>query len=158
MTISSATLPSLEIAHLFDVHIDFAPMQILRTPVATRLIAVVATGTFTGPRASGAVLPGGGDWLVLGTDNVARLDIRATFQTDDGAYLFLTNTGRVTLHDDARDRWLAGETLTSEHIDAWTAPLFETGDERYAWINSTVNVGLVELSIHHIDYRMYTLL
>ena len=36
-----------------------------------------------------------------------------------------------------------------------TTPKFETGDERYAWLNSLVCVGYNELSPDHIDYRIY---
>lgn len=149
---------SVSVEHLMDITIQFQPMQILRTPVTTRLIAVVADGTFEGPRLRGKVLPGGGDWLVLGEDNIARLDVRATFQTDDGEYLYLTNTGRVALRgQEAVARYLAGETLYAENMRARTVPLFETGAKKYAWLNETVNIGLVDLSLNHIAYRVYSI-
>jgi len=40
--------------------------------------------------------------------------------------------------------------------DVRTAPLFETGATGYAWRGGTVNIGFVELSRSHIDYRIYT--
>ena len=51
-------------------------------------------GRCEGPKIAGDILPGGGDWILLGTDQVARLDVRATLRTDDGAHVHLTNTGR----------------------------------------------------------------
>ena len=148
---------SLSVTHLLDAEIRFRETQIFGTPVTTRMVAVVEDGTFTGPRLRGEILPGGGDWLVMGNDRICRLDVRATLLTDDGGYVYLTNTGRVVLADaDAGRRYLAGETLRAEHMHTRTAPLFETGAEKYAWLNGTVNIGFVELSRSHITYRIYT--
>jgi hypothetical protein len=147
----------LTVEHLMDIEIRFRETQVFRTPVTYRLIAVVDGGTFTGPRLRGEVLPGGGDWLVMGEDSICRLDVRASLRTDDGEYLYLTNTGRVVLNGpEAGQRYLAGETLRAEHMHARTAPLFETGGSSYGWLNGTVNVGFVELSRSHISYRVYT--
>lgn len=75
--------PSLE--HLLDIRIEFDPPQIFATPIGARLTYVIKRGRCQGPRITGDVLPGGGDWILYGTDGVARLDVRATVRTDDGA-------------------------------------------------------------------------
>ena len=80
--------------HLLDIRISFDPVQIFETPVGTRFTYVVKEGRCEGPKIAGDILPGGGDWILLGTDQVARLDVRATLRTDDGAHVHLTNTGR----------------------------------------------------------------
>lgn len=36
-----------------------------------------------------------------------------------------------------------------------TAPLFDTGAEAYAWLNSTVAIGFNEVSLRHVRYRIY---
>ncbi|MGW4243423.1 DUF3237 domain-containing protein [Nocardia sp. NPDC004722] len=149
---------ALDAEHLMDIELKFQETQIFRTPAAFRLIAVVATGTFSGPRLRGEILPGGGDWLTMGKDLICRLDVRATLRTDDGEYLYLTSTGRVALTDPAAmQRYLNGETLRAPDIHARTLPVFETGAERYAWLNRTVNVGIAEMSRGHIAYRVYTI-
>lgn len=149
---------SLNVEHLMDIELKFRETQIFRTPSAFRLNAVVESGTFTGPKLRGAVLPGGGDWLTMGKDLICRLDVRATLQTEDGEYAYLTATGRVALTSpDAMQRYLSGETLREQDMHARTLPVFETGAERYAWLNPTVNVGFAELSLTHITYRVYTI-
>lgn len=149
---------ALDVEHLMDIDLKFRETQIFQTPAAFRLIAVAQTGTFAGPRLRGEIRPGGGDWLTMGKDLVCRLDIRATLRTDDGEYLYLTATGRVALTEPtAMQRYLNGETLRATDIHARTLPVFETGADRYAWLNRTVNVGFAELSRTHITYRVYTI-
>jgi hypothetical protein len=104
------------------------------------------------------VLSGGGDWIVVGGDGVARLDIRATLRTHDAEMIHLTGTGRVVLDDATRDRFLAGATIAGDDMYGRTAPLFETGADAYRWLNGMVTLGLiVELSLEHIRYQVYAL-
>ena len=59
------------------------------------------------------------------------MDVRATFETDDGALVYVQYYG-VNRPDESRHVRQPGET--SEYSDRYfmTAPRFETGDERYA--------------------------
>lgn len=154
--IDPTTVDALPVEYLFDLAIDFDPMQIYPSPLGTRMVAVVRQGTARGPRLDGEVLPGGGDWLVVGSDGVARIDVRATLRAVDGAMIHLTNTGRVRMDGDARDRFLAGERIRFAEMHARTAPLFETGSDEYAWLNHTVAIGnVVELGLDHIRYQVF---
>ena len=45
--------------------------------VSTATVAIT-DGSFDGPRLSGRVLPGGGDWTLLRADGVLELDLRIT--------------------------------------------------------------------------------
>ena len=149
---------ALAVEHVLDLAIEFHEMRLYPTPLGTRIDAIVRHGTAVGPRLDGGVLPGGGDWLVVGDDGVAHVDVRATIRTHDDHTVHLTSTGRVVLDDDARARFLAGDTLTRDDMYARTAPLFETAAEPYRWLHGVVTVGLVEeLSLHHIRYRVLAL-
>lgn len=154
-TSDPSTVDALAVEHLFDFAVDFDPMKIYPSPLGTRIDAIVRQGKVDGPRLRGEILAGGGDWIVVGADGVARLDIRATIRAEDGGMVFVTNTGRVVLGD-ARDRFLAGETVTAGEMYGRTAPLFETGSEPHAWLNRIVTAGvIVELSTTHIRYHIY---
>lgn len=59
------------------------------------------------------------DWIRLSPEGYGTLDVKATVQTDDGAVIHMTYSGRLLF-----------DTLT-----VYAAPLYHTGDERYAWIN-----------------------
>jgi hypothetical protein len=104
----------------------------------------------------GEFLPGGGDWITVGSDRVARLDVRATIRTHDDELVFVTVTGRATLSDDAIARLLAGQTIGWNEMHARSAPLFETGAADYSWLNSTVAIAVNELSLNHVHYRIYS--
>jgi hypothetical protein len=147
--------PSIETEHLTDLSIDFEPVQVFTTPLGTRLTYVVERGIVDGPRLRGEVLPGSGDWIVVGSDRIARLDVRATIRTEDDQLVHLTNTGRVRLDDVAFERFYNGELLAWDEIYARSAPLFETGAEAYAWLNSAVTVAVNQVSLGHVDYRIF---
>lgn len=154
----AAVTGALPADHLFDLAIDFEPMRLQPSPLGTRIVAVVRRGVATGSRFAGRVLPGGGDWLVVGSDGVARLDIRATLEGDGGALVNLTGGGRVWMGDAARERFLAGTVVRGDELQAWTVPLFETGAESLAWLNRTVTVGRVtELALDRIRYQVFAL-
>ncbi|GGO83681.1 DUF3237 domain-containing protein [Nonomuraea cavernae] len=85
-------------------------------------------------------LSSGGDWITVGSDRVARLDVRATIRTHDDELVFLTVTGRATMSDEVINRLFAGETIGWEEMHARSAPLFETGADGYAWLNSAAAV------------------
>ena len=99
------------------------PYRLPKTPVGDRLIYEVASGEFAGERLRG-VMHGtsSADWLTIGPDGTATLDVRSVLLTDDGAYVFLHYSGRV-------------DVSNGPGAPLYAAPLFETGDDRYRWLN-----------------------
>ncbi len=123
-------------------------------PFGTRGLAVVTGGSFEGHRLKGKMWAGVGDWWLRGPDGVQRLDVRVTFETDDGALIYVQYYG-VNRPDEGRPVPQPGET--SEYGDAYfmTAPRFETGDERYAWLNGLVCVAEGKRTETGVAYRVY---
>lgn len=75
----------------------------------------------------GKVLPMGGEWALLDGNNAngsLTNDVRQTFQTDDGAVIQIWETGQ-----------------TQPDGSAFLRLAFETGSEKYYWINSVVAIG-----------------
>jgi Protein of unknown function (DUF3237) len=153
-----AVLTELPVEHLCDMSVDLEPAQVIPTPVGLRMTFIAKGGRFEGPRLSGQLLPGGGDWLVVGSDQIGRIDVRATMRTDDGALVHYSTLGVISIPADGLTRLEAGERLPFDETYVRTTPRFETSDERYAWLNAVVAVGHNELSKDHIDYRIYRLL
>ncbi|MCV7055685.1 DUF3237 domain-containing protein [Mycolicibacterium gilvum] len=145
--------PALE--HLLDIRIEFEAVQIFDTPVGRRLTYVVRRGRCEGPRIAGDILPGGGDWIVYGTDSVARLDVRVTLRTDDGAYVHVSSTGRVQMDDAAAARFAAGELIRHDQMAAHSSPHFDTDDERYRWLNAVHTVAINQVSLTEVHYRVF---
>jgi hypothetical protein len=145
-------------AHLLDMRIDFDPAQVFPTPTGMRMTFVIRQGRCEGARISGDLLAGGGDWVVIGRDGVARLDVRATLRTDDGAHVHITVTGRVLMNAEATARYGAGELIRHDEAYARSSPLFETDDERYRWINAVHTVALNQMSMSEVHYRVFEVL
>ena len=159
--VAAAALPlvsALPAEHLFDMHVDLQPAQPIATAVGARMTFITTGGVIEGPKLRGEVLPGGGDWLLVGTDQVGRVDVRATLRSHDGALIHYETRGIIKIPADGLARLTAGEVLPFADTYVRTTPKFETADERYAWLSEIVVVGYNVLSPNHIDYRMYQVL
>jgi hypothetical protein len=148
----------LPVEHLFDMHVDLELAQPISTPVGARMTFIVEGGVIDGPKLKGEILPGGGDWLLVGRDGVGRVDVRATLRTHDGALIHYETRGIIKIPADGLERLAAGEVLPFEETYVRTTPKFETSDERYAWLSGVVAIGYNILSPNHIDYRIYRVL
>jgi hypothetical protein len=136
---AESTLP---VEHLFDLHLDGGIASMIPECAAgTRVTVQVDGGTFSGPRLNGTVVGPGADWATMRADGSIRIDVRLLLRTDDGADIYMTYTG-VGLEMGAHLR---------------TAPLFETGDERYAWLNKVQAVGTGSSDGKVVDYQVYAL-
>jgi Protein of unknown function (DUF3237) len=122
------------------------PIEVGAGPAGTRLIVEVVSAQVKGDRLRGEMLgAAAADWVIVGPGGTGTVDVRATLQTDDGAIIFVQYNGRLD---------------TSQGLQfpmtACVAPLFETGDERYAWLNRIQAVGkgilYEDLSL---DYEWY---
>ena len=147
-------MPKLELLLTFRADLN-PPVPVGNTQFGTRQIFDVTGGSFEGPRLKGKVLASGGDWLLVGPDGVGRLDVRATLETDDGAHIYVQYYGVIVMND-AVVRALAegGET---QYGDTYfmTQPRFETGDERYTWLNSVVAVAEGRALTGAVEYRVF---
>ncbi|MCT7659716.1 DUF3237 domain-containing protein [Mycobacterium deserti] len=148
-------LTALPAEHLFDMHVNLQPAQPIATPVGARMTFITTGGVVEGPRLRGELLPGGGDWLLVGSDGVGRVDVRATIRTHDGVLIHYEARGIIKVPADGLDRLSAGDVLPFAESYVRTTPTFETADERYAWLSEVVAVGYNVLSPNHIDYRVY---
>jgi Protein of unknown function (DUF3237) len=149
---------ALPVEHLFDMHVDLEPVQPISTPVGVRMTFIAKGGVIDGPHLQGEILPGGGDWLLVGSDGVGRVDVRATLRTHDGVLIHYETRGVIKIPADGLERLAAGELLPFEETYVRTTPKFEVADEGYAWLSEVVAVGYNILSPNHIDYRIYRVL
>jgi hypothetical protein len=125
------TLTELPVEHAFDLEVDLQPAQIIPTPTGTIMNYVARGGRFDGPKLRGELLPGGGDGLVVGVDQIGRVDVRATLKTDDDVLIHYTAGGVIKIPADGLERLAGGERLPFEQTYVRTTPRLETSDERY---------------------------
>lgn len=123
-----AAVEAVAVDHLFDLAIDFEPMQVFPTPLGTRMVAVVRRGTATGPRLDGRVLAGGGDWLVIGSDGVARIDVT------DEACLRPRRNGRRAAGGCRLHRRLGDELMVPAAVERTVGLLLPTREQAMAGV------------------------
>jgi len=144
----------VELVHEFDFWAALKPAVVF----GERWFLEVAEGEVTGTRLNGALLSGGGDWVRLGTDGWGRLDVRAQIQTDDGVALYTHYEGLLELNEVVVNASAAGQATDWGDQYFRTAPRFETGDERYQWLTTSLFVaeghlidgGGVEYHVHRV--------
>lgn len=128
-------------AEAFVITVAVGPIaDIGAATYGVRRFVPAAAGTVTGDLTA-ELLPGGGDWLLVGADGFARADIRYVLRTDDGALLYGTGEGLIELND-ATLRAMGGQGA-SDYDDHYVRVhfTFETADERYSWLNTGMFVG-----------------
>jgi hypothetical protein len=136
---------------------DLSIVDVGPGPFGQRTIANVTGGELSGDRLKGATVGAGADWLLVGPDGFGRLDVRFTFQTPDGALIYVQYLGVVEITE-GMAAVLAGGDRPTDYGDQYffTTPRMETGDERYAWVNQTVFVGEGRLLPGpRVEYRVY---
>jgi uncharacterized protein DUF3237 len=148
--------PEPKLEHLFDMHVDLeAPQVIGATPQGIRQIFIVKGGTFEGPRAKGKMLPGGGDWALVRSDGAIQLDVRGTFQTDDGALIYGTYGGLIIAEPAILGRLLGGEDVPLSEYYFYVNPMFQAGAPQYAWLNKLIAIGRGKVVTGGVEYRIW---
>jgi len=133
------------------------PVDVGTGPIGTRRIFDVTGGSFEGPRLRGTLLASGGDWLLVDSEGVGRLDVRATFETHDGALLYMQYSGVLVLTPQLAEALARGAGTEYGDTEFFTTPQIETGDPRYAWLNRLVTVGEGRIVPGGVEYRVFSL-
>jgi Protein of unknown function (DUF3237) len=121
-----------------------SPYDIGATPHGRRVIIPFKGGRFEGPKLRGEVLVTGGDWALARRDGAMELDIRRTLLTDDGHHIYVHYRGILTGSPENMARIGRGEGVPAADLYFRTTPVFETGSEKYDWLNRIIAVGIGE--------------
>jgi hypothetical protein len=130
---------------LMDLILDTQPPNNIGSPGVNRVIVPVSGGTFNGPKLKGTVVGPGGDWIVRRPDGSSILDVRIILQTEDGQKIYMTYRGISYTPQGGAQYWRI-------------VPVFETGAEKYVWLNNIVAVGVHRTLPGKVAYRIYQIL
>ena len=120
----------LRSTHLFTANVTAAPGIVIGPlPQGNRVAYPLTGGTFTGPGLNGTILPVGADFSLTTPDNLFCPDGISILHTSDGANILWRAQG-----------WPLGEYV-------YASAKFETGAEKYAWLNTAVAVSRALVSI-----------
>lgn len=157
---SDIELPELRGEHLFTAKFDVATPTVLEnTPYGTRIIAGISGGTFEGPKMKGIVAPvPAGDWILIRNDGTWQMDVRLTLVTDDEEHIFMTYRGVRHGPAEVLERLSKGEPVDPSEYYFRNTPWFETGSEKYDWLNRIVAVATGHRFPEGPSYKVYEIL
>jgi Protein of unknown function (DUF3237) len=129
------------------------------SPLGARQYWEMTEGTLRGDRIDATIAMPGGDWHLVGLDRFGRPDVRVQFVTQDGAPIFLHYTGlveRTVAFNRAADS--GGSTGWDDQYMRMFMT-FDTGAERYAWLNQHLFLARGRLAgPAEIEYEIYRVL
>ena len=134
--------PPLEFA--FEIKIKVDPgkgFEAGDTPRGLRRMIPITGGTFEGPNVKGIVIPGGYDFQLLRNDNVMEIDARYVLQTNDGALITIVNRGLRHADKEVMQQMANGIEVSPSLYYFRSVPQFETGSEKYDWLNRSVFIA-----------------
>jgi hypothetical protein len=139
-------------------------MSLGRSPFREQRVGYITGGSFRGDRLSGEILPGGGNWPMNGPTpdggSFGTFDARCVWQTADGAVISITYTGRSRVPVDVARRFRDPDASPVDPADYYLriAPVFETADERYGWLNGILAIGCGERMPWGVRHTLFEIL
>lgn len=146
---------SLEHLFSYTITLKNPPEMIGPTPEGIRANSYFIGGVVKGPKMNGKVLPVGGDWVTIRPDGVGVIDVRASFETDDGALIYTTYLGVFDLGEDGYQKFLNQDL--PEYFKLRIAPRYHTAHPEYQWLNrlQCVGIGQADLGRLQVEYDIY---
>ncbi|MFC8529870.1 MULTISPECIES: DUF3237 domain-containing protein [Nocardia] len=156
----------MELTRIGTVTAHLKPPQMIGPgPYGIRMFIEIMDGTLEGDPSvpevnsiAGTVLPGGGDWVLIGADGWARLDVRVQFLTSNGAVVFAEFFGLIEMTDKVQDALMSGAATEFDDQYFRVTPRLETGDPQLEWVNQAVFLGegrFVEgFGLQYVMYRV----
>ena len=138
------TIPKATLESVGTIKVQLGDMvEVGGGPKGTRIVVDVVSAEMDSDKIKASLATNdAADWLTVSADgSTGCLDVRLTLKTDDGQFVYVEYQGRADM----------GKGLIA------TAPTFQTGSEKYAWLNSVqaVAAGNVNLDTGELMYHLY---
>jgi hypothetical protein len=148
---------SLEHLFSYTATLNNPPEVIGPISEGLRVNFYVTGGKVEGSKVNGKVLPVGGDWLTIRTDGVGILDVRATFETHDGALIYTAYTGVADLGEEGYQKFLQQDLPPV--VQLRIAPRYYCAHPEYKWLtrNQCVGIGQVDMGRLEVSYDIYAI-
>lgn len=149
----------IELRALFKLTAELAAPQVAPDgPYGTRRFIPVTGGQFSGERIAGRVLPGGADCQLIRPDGVAELDVRVTFETDDGVTFLMKGLGLRHSSQAVMRRLAAGEPVAASEYYFRESMTFEAPKGPYEWLNRILAIGEGERNPNGVQLSVFEVL
>ena len=126
------------------------------SPLGTRQYWEMSKGTLTGSGVSASIAMPGGDWYSASPDGFGRPDVRVQLQTDDGEVILMSYTGLIERTPAFINAAENDEATDWEDQYMRFAFTFDTGAEKYRWLNESLFVARGRiLGTTELEYEIY---
>jgi hypothetical protein len=150
--------PALQTRYVFSLAIRVgAPIIAGDLGYGIRRIVPILGGEVRGEGVKGTIFPAGADFQTIRPNGLTELEAKYAFEMDDGAIVYIENTGIRSGSKELLDRIAKGETVDPASIYFRSVPKFETGAENYRWLMENLFVGVgarypdrVEIDVHRV--------
>ena len=106
-----------------------------------RRIIPILGGEVRGEAVNGKICAFGADFQIIRPNELIELEAKYAFETDDGAVVYVENTGIRFGPVDLLQKLKRGEPVDPKLIYFRTVPKFETGSEKYRWLMENLFIG-----------------
>jgi hypothetical protein len=133
--------------YVFSIAIDLAGFRQTPTTMGqTRAAIYAASGTVSGPRLNGRVIPmSGGDFPLVRPDGVIDFDARYLLEADDGALIYMQNRGyRWARTPEVAARMSRNEDVEWDDYYMRVSPKFDVPPGPHEWMAQHMFVGVAE--------------
>jgi hypothetical protein len=133
------------------------PLESTRgAPYGERQYWEMTEGRLIGSGISANIAMPGGDWMLVSDDGFWRPDVRVQLKTDDGATILLHYHGLVEQSAVFKEAAENDRQTGWDDVNMRMSMRFDTGDERYQWLNQSLFVAEGRLlGTGKIEYRIY---
>ena len=136
----ATTPPGLTYA--FTVRVEVAPpLEQGEIEGGRRRFVPITGGSVTGPRFTGSVLPGGGDWQTIYPGGLTKVEARYFLKAADGAVIGIYNPGVRVASQAITDRIARGEAVPPDSYYFRSSPVFDPPPGPHGWLRAKTFVG-----------------
>jgi hypothetical protein len=121
----------------------------------TRFIGITG-GSVEGPKLSGEVISGGGDWQKIGGGGLTEVYARYFVRAKDGTVIGITNAGVRVASPEVIDRLAKGEDVDPSLYYFRTTPTFEVKAGPHEWLRRKTFVARGIRKPDHVVIDFYT--
>jgi hypothetical protein len=134
--------PAPGLSYVFSLRAELAPPVELGDIDGKRKRFIALTGgRVYGPRLSGKVLTGGGDWQSIASGGLTEVWARYSVQADDGTVINVINTGVRTATPEVIDKLARGLEVDPSLYYFRTTPTFDVRPGPHEWLRRKVFVA-----------------
>ncbi len=144
------------LTHTADIHVLIGPPIVVgETRDGLRRVIPITGGTIKGQQLSGTVLSAGADFQVIRSDGYTTLEARYVIRLDDGALVYVVNTGVRFGPPAVMARIANAEIVDPAEVYFRTTPRFETASPGYQWLTRPLFLATGARHPNHVEITVF---